>query len=195
MLEEIGEESDDDSDRGRSGLGFPVGTEDDDSSDDEDNLIGQGMSDDEGCKRIRLSSSRTPGHHHHDDSIQMNTITLMILIWMIRTWVILMDEMMMESGMGDDDDWNDQGAGDHGTHNNGASDNLMDFMDFNGGSMRIIRSGSHHHHRHHRQHGGRQDLNAILHGLESRGSKWNYSPATASYSGQLRFERTAGLHP
>ena len=197
IVEEIGEESDD-SDQGRPARGFPVGTEDDEGDDDDHDMMRHGNDDDDEGD-VREYDYNHHGHHHHghfNDPDDFDSDDHDHIDHDDDDEDDEDDEMdMMEAGMGDDDDWNDQGGELIGSRGMGPTDNLMDFMDFNGGHMRIIRS--HHHRIGHGRSGnaGRNEFNALLHGLSAGGPGGIPASTTGSYSGQVRLGAESGLHP
>lgn len=179
IVEEIDEEDSDDDMGGARG--FPVGMDDDSDhmrDDDDDDEDGREYDFDHHHRHHHLHHGEddfdSDEHDHIDHSDEDEDDEE--------------DDMMMEGmGMGDDDDWNDQGG--HGLV--GPDGNIMDFMEFPGGHMRISRH-------HHRGSGGgrhRNELNALLHGLNSGSGSAGIPMGASSYSGQVRLGADSGVHP
>jgi len=173
IVEEIGEEDTDDEEGNING--FPVGTDEDDED----------LDDDEETVR-EYDYSRHHHHHHHHGSDDFDSDA--------HDHIDSdddddddddEDDMMMmggnEMGLGDDDDWNEMGpSGIHGTN-----DTIMDFMEFPGGHLRTRRPAGRS-----RSSGHRNELNALLSGLNNQGGG-----IPASYSGQVRLGADSGTHP
>ena len=169
IVEEIDEEDDDEDDgMGDGSHGFPVGTDSDGPGGDSDGDVREYDYDHHNHHHMHGDADDFDSDEHdhidHDDSED--------------------DEDEMMEGMGlDDDDWNDLGAG---GHHPGHEENIMDFMEFPGGHMRASR-----HHRHSGPGRHRNELNALLTGLNSGAGG---IPAS-SYSGQVRLGADSGVHP